>query len=179
MANGMPLSAITGSSEYMKIFEKLWVSSTMNSETLSLAASLATLNEYRSNNCVSHCWKIGEKLFSGWNKIVESHNLDAKMIGYPIRMTMKCFDRRKLESLPLKSLILQEMIKRGIFMSPGPSFISYSHTENDIEKTLIALEDICKFINEKTLNENYTDLLKGNMPKTIWTLKINPTKKNN
>jgi len=41
MGNGLPISAITGPSEYMKIFDDLWVSSTMNSENLSIAGSKA------------------------------------------------------------------------------------------------------------------------------------------
>ena len=32
MANGLPLSAITGKTEFMTIFEKIWVSSTNNME---------------------------------------------------------------------------------------------------------------------------------------------------
>ena len=47
IANGFPLSIITGKTEFMKIFEKLWVSSTNNSETLSLAACYATINEMK------------------------------------------------------------------------------------------------------------------------------------
>ena len=177
MANGMPLSAITGPSEHMKIFEKLWVSSTMNSETLSLAASLATLNEIKNKDCPAYCWKIGKKLFDGWNQIVENNNLDAKMIGYPIRMTMKCYDSKKSESIQLKALILQEMVKHGIFISPGPSFISYSHTLEDVELTLNTLDGVCKYINKESLNENYDALLEGNIPKTIWTMALKPVKK--
>ena len=45
MANGLPMSAITGPSEYMKKFDELWVSSTNNRETLSMAGTIATINE--------------------------------------------------------------------------------------------------------------------------------------
>ena len=123
MGNGLPISAITGPSEHMKIFDKLWVSTTNSSETLSLAGTKEVIKEMKSKDTISHCWKIGKELFGGWNKIIKNHNLDAKMIGYPIRMTMKCYDSEKNESLELKSLILQELVKRGVFMSPGPSFL--------------------------------------------------------
>ena len=99
------------------------------------------------------------------------------MIGYPIRMTMKCYDSKKLDSIQLKALILQEMVKRGIFISPGPSFISYSHTVEDIELTLNTLDIVCKYINKESLNENYDKLLEGNIPQTIWTLALKPVKK--
>ena len=104
MGNGLPISAVTGKSEFMKEFDKLWVSSTNNSEALSMAGTIAVINEMQNKHTISHCWEIGKKLFDGWNKIVENHGIDAKMIGYPIRMTLKCFDSKNEESIILKSI---------------------------------------------------------------------------
>ena len=92
-------------------------------------------------------------------------------------MNLECHDSNKNKSDSLKALILQEMIKNGIFFSPGVSFISYSHTSEDIELTLKALEEICNEIKTKAPDEKYKKLLKGHAPKTIWTMKIQPTKK--
>ncbi len=178
MANGFPLSAITGKKEFMKIFEKLWVSSTNSSETLSLIASLTTITEMKKKETINYCWKLGKQLFDAWNQKVVSYGLDAKMIGYPVRMTLQCFDSDKKESVTLKALILQEMVKRGIFMSPGVSFISYSHIPNDIKNTIDALDDVCKLIQEKIKQNNFASLIEGNLPKTIWTMDMKPTKMN-
>ena len=178
MGNGLPISCITGPSEFMKIFDELWVSSTNNSENLSLAGTYAVIKEMEEKNTISHCWDTGKKLFYGWNKIVEKFDLDAKMYGYPIRMHMQCFDSNKNNSLSMKSLIMQEMIKNGIFMSIlGPSFICYSHSVKDIDTTLTVLEKTCEFINKNIKNENFEEFLEGSMPKSIWSLKILPTKK--
>lgn len=176
MGNGLPISAITGPTEFMKIYDKLWVSSTNNRETLSLSGTFATIQEMRNKNTISYCWSLGKKLFDGWNKIVQSFNLDAKMIGYPIRMTMKCFDSGGQESAALKAFILQEMVKNGIFLSPGPTFLSYSHTENDINLTLNSLEQVCKQIQNKIKNEEYAKHVEGKIPIPIWTQIISPTK---
>lgn len=178
MGNGLPISAITGPTEFMKIFDEIWVSSTNNSETLSMAGTMAVINEMKEKNTISHCWKIGRKLFDGWNKIVERYNIDAKMYGYPIRMDFKCYDSQKNESLAMKSLLLQEMVKQGIFISIlGASYISYSHSEKDIEITLNSLENACDFINKKVTDDNFELYLDGKLPKTIWKMKILPTKK--
>ncbi|ABX12048.1 aminotransferase class III-fold pyridoxal phosphate-dependent enzyme [Nitrosopumilus maritimus] len=180
MGNGLPISAITGPSEYMKIFDKLWVSSTNNSETLSLAGTKAVISEMQEKNTISHCWKIGESLLEGWNKIVEKFDLDAKMSGYPIRMHLKCFDSKHQESLTMKSLLLQEMVKNGVFMSVlGATFISYSHSLEDVQKTLSGLETVCEFISKNVKNDNYLEFLEGELPKTIWSMKLSPTKKKN
>jgi len=176
MGNGLPISSVTGPTEFMKSFDDLWVSSTNNSETLSLAGTKAVINEMREKNTISKCWENGIKLFNGWNKITNSYNLNAKMIGYPVRMKLECYDSKNRPSDSLKGLILQEMVKRGIFMSPGVVFHSYSHTTDDIEYTLNNLESVCKFITEKVSNEDFTSQLQGSLPKTIWTMKIPPTK---
>lgn len=177
MGNGLPISSISGKSEFMKIFDKLWVSTTNGSETLSLAGTHATITEMKEKNSIEKCWKLGKILFEGWNSISKKYNLKIEMIGYPIRMTMKCFDSNNNESLPLKALVLQELVKKGIFMSPGPTFISYSHSLKDIKKTLQCFDDVCKFISTKTVDENFIKLLKGNLPQTIFTNYIKPTKK--
>jgi len=179
IANGFPLSVITGKKEFMKIFDELWVSSTNNSETLSLAAGITTIKEIDEKKTIPYCWNLGTKLFDGWNKSAEKYGLNTKMIGYPVRMTMKCYDSKNNESILLKSLILQELIKKGIFMSPGPSFISYSHTENDISFTLNSLDEVFEKITSTVTNNDYAYFLEGNVPKTIWTMAMNPVTKRN
>jgi hypothetical protein len=70
------------------------------------------------------------------------------------------------------------MVKRGIFISPlGAVYISYSHSFDDIEKTLSILDVVCKNLSEKISSDNYEKYIEGNLPRQIWTLKIPPTKK--
>jgi glutamate-1-semialdehyde aminotransferase len=176
MGNGLPISAISGPSEFMNIFDELWVSSTNNSETLSMAGTISVINEMREKNTISHCWKIGKKLFEGWNKIVDENQLNLKMMGYPVRMNFVAYNQNNLNSPELKALILQELVKKGIFMSPSWCSISYSHSEDDIKFTLEAFESICKIIKE-VKDENYAKMIEGKMPTTVWTMKIKPTKK--
>jgi len=177
MGNGLPISAISGPDEFMKIFDDLWVSSTNNSEALSLAGTIAVINEMKEKNTISQCWGTGKKIFDGWNKITEENHLNSKISGYPVRMDMQCFDSQNKLSPELKALFLQELVKNGIFMSPSWIAISYSHTNEDVEKTLETLEVICKKIQNQVKNENFGQLIEGKMPTTVWTMKIPPTKK--
>ena len=176
IGNGLPISAITGPTEFMQSFDNLWVSSTNNSETISLAGTVATINEMKQKNTITHCWKIGKILFDGWNKIADIKNINAKMTGYAIRMKLQCYDSHDTESDSLKALILQELVKKGIFMSPGVSFLSYSHSMDDIDYTLKSFDEICeRIINVK--DENYDSLLEGNIPKKVWSMNIPSTKR--
>ena len=55
--------------------------------------------------------------------------------------------------------------------------IHYSHSYVDITNTVSAFENVCKIINKNITNDNYEKHLEGKLPKSIWTLKILPTKK--
>ena len=177
MGNGLPISSITGPSEFMKIFDKLWVSSTNNSECLSIAGTKAVITEMQQKDTISHCWTVGSRFMTGWNKIVEQHGIDAKMSGYPVRMEPICNDQNGQPSLALKCLLLQEMVKKGIFISIlGTTFISYSHSVSDVEQTLSALDESCKKIKDVAENNDYEKHLEGKLPEIIWSMKIQPTK---
>ena len=176
LGNGLPITAITGPNEFMKSFDDLWVSSTNNSETLSLAGTIAAINEMKNKNTIQHCWDLGTKLFNGWNKIAVENNLNCNMFGYPVRMTLVCHDSKNNPSETLKALILQEMVKNKIFISPSVVFLSYSHSLSDIENTLSIWAKIANKIS-KIPESDYLKYLDGNLPTTVWTMKIPSTKK--
>ena len=177
MGNGLPISAISGPEEFMKVFDRLWVSSTNNAEALSMAGTVAVINEMEQKNTIQHCWERGTELLEGWNKISNENQISAKMKGYPIRMFLDTRNQND-ESMPtLKALILQELVKEGIFMSPNVCFISFSHTQEDIEKTLQIYEKICKKVISGLDEKKYQSMIQGKMPTTVWTMKIEPTKK--
>jgi len=63
------------------------------------------------------------------NKITELFGINTKLIGYPIRMKLECFDSANNPSKSLKAFISQEMMKEGNFIFPSSIFVFYSHTE--------------------------------------------------
>ncbi len=177
MGNGLPISAISGPEEFMSAFDKLWVSSTNNSETLSMAGTIAVINEMDEKKTVDYCWERGNELLEGWNNISDEYQINAKMRGYPVRMFLDAKDQKDNQSPTLRALILQELIKEGIFMSPSWCAISYSHSEDDIQNTLRTYEKICRDVISKKDESEYSDMIQGKMPSTVWTMKIGPTKK--
>ena len=62
-------------------------------------------------------------------------------------------------------------------MSQGVSFISYSHSSEDIQHTINALEETCNLISKIDNIDEINKLLEGNMPQSVWSMKILPTKK--
>ncbi len=167
MANGMPLAAIVGKSEYMKIFEDVFVSTTYGGEALSLAASLATINEFEQKDVCGHLWKLSSRFKDGFNKIVERNNLNAECIGSYPRLKIVIKNESGEDSLEYKSLFLQELIENGVFMHPNVVLFSFSHQIEDIDNTLTVIEKSLKELKNAINSNEVKSKLKGNVAKQV------------
>ena len=76
MANGYPISALVGRKKIMNMMEEIFVSGTFAGETLSMAASLATISKLKKNNIPSKISKLGQQLITDTNKIIKNIQLD-------------------------------------------------------------------------------------------------------
>lgn len=155
IANGMPISAVVGKAEiFDKVQAKIFISSTFGGACLELAAAIANIREIRDKNVVDYLWKVGKKLKDGFNKITKEYDLDhvIKCIGLPPRLNLSFKDVGDISYIELKSLVMQEMVKRGILFT-WTIFTSFSHSDEDIEKTLEAYVDAMR-VCRKAISEN-------------------------
>ena len=166
MANGMPLSALVGKKEVMKELEDVFFSLTFGGEALSLAASLETINEIREKNVIKHVWEQGNKLKNGYNKLAREFGISGytKCVGCGPRTVIQFVDENGKESLEMKSLFQQEVIRRSILWILH--LISYSHSDDDVEKTLEAYVDALTIL-KKAIDE-------GNIEKYLEGEKVQP-----
>jgi glutamate-1-semialdehyde-2,1-aminomutase len=137
MANGFPLSAIVGRADIMTWFNKVFFSTTHGGEALSLAACLATLNEIQRTDVISHLWRLGALLAKETNELVGSSNLTDYItcVGLPSWSSLRFKDAKGNDSLLLRSLFQQEVIKRGL-LTHGNHMLTLGHDEEVIEETL-------------------------------------------
>ena len=170
IANGMPLSAVVGKSEYMKIFDDVFFSTTYAGDTLSLAAAKATLMEIKEKPVIKNIWANGLHLMEEFNKITKENSLNIDLSGYPVRMKMNGNDSRGNDSVLIRSLLIQEMVKRGIFMHPGVEYISYSHSKEDIQQTLNAFEDSIPILRKAISEDKVESYLEGNPSKPVYSI---------
>ncbi|MBW7841451.1 MAG: aminotransferase class III-fold pyridoxal phosphate-dependent enzyme [Ignavibacterium sp.] len=183
IANGMPLSVLTGKKEIMSLLDKdVFFFNTFGGETLSLAAAKATINEMIEKNVQTYLAKQGNKLKAGYNSIAEKLGLNyTKCSGYDCR-TIITFDAEKSGCNPLemKSLVQQEMIKRGILWS-GFHNISFSHSDDDINYTLKAYEDVLPILKTAVEEKRVKQFLKGEPVEPVFrkvgNFNIKPKKK--
>lgn len=161
VANGMPISILTGKKEIMQLAdEDIFFYTTFGGEALSLAAVKATIAEMKEKNVQAYLDKQGAKLKDGYNKIAETLGMDyTKASGYNWRSIIS-FDAKAGDPLILKSLVQQEMIKRGVLWG-GFHNMSFSHSDEDIEYTLKAYEQVLPILKKAVEENNVKDLLRG------------------
>ena len=161
VANGMPLSILTGRKEVMKVLdEDVFFYTTFGGEALSLAAAKATIEELRDKNVSAYLAAQGKKLKDGYNKIANELGMDfTKCIGYECR-SLITFDAKAGNPLEIKALMQQEMIKLGILWG-GFHNISFSHTDADVEYTLKVYREVLPIIKKAVDEKSVMKYLKG------------------
>ena len=161
IANGMPLAVLTGKKEIMRLHEEdIFFYTTFGGEALSLAAAKATINELRDKNVAAYLAEKGALLKDGYNKIAWELGLDyTKASGYNWRSIIS-FDAKAGNPLEMKSLVQQEMIKRGVLWS-GFHNMSYSHTDEQIEYTLKAYSAVLEILKDAVSKGKVKDMLRG------------------
>ncbi len=138
VANGMPLSVLSGRRDVMQLFQDdVFFYTTFGGEALSLAAAKATILELRDQQVPKYLAQMGERLKVGYNELAAGLGLNfTRAVGLPCR-SMVTFDETAVDPLLAKSLIQQELVRHGVLWS-GFHNMSLSHQAEDIEHILAA-----------------------------------------
>ncbi len=161
IANGMPLSVLTGRADVMSLLEEeVFFFTTFGGEALSLAAAKETIAELREKNVPAHLAAQGRKLREGYNRIARELGMDyTRCVGLDPR-TIVQFDPAGEDPLLMKSFLQQELIRRGILWS-GFHNLSYSHTDGDIVYTLETYREVLGILKAGIERGDLRSALKG------------------
>lgn len=168
-ANGMPIALLTGRSDVMELFNsEVFSYTTFGGEALSLAACIATINELRDKNVPQYLDEKGALLKDGYNSLAIELGMDkyTNCIGFNCR-TMVTFTPDAGNGLELKTLMQQEMIKRGVLWA-GFHNMCYSHSDEDIQYTLSAYRQVLPIVKEAILNGDIRSYLKGEVLEAVF-----------
>jgi glutamate-1-semialdehyde aminotransferase len=157
-ANGMPVAFLTGRDDVMSLFEsEVFYFTTFGGEALSLAATLATIEEMQTKNVPQYLASQGQKIMDGFNQLLEKHGMQEYLSigGFPCRSIVN-FSEKAGDGLLLKTYLQQEMISRGILWSSFHN-MCFSHSDEDVAYTLAVYDDIFptfkKLIESKTVDQ--------------------------
>jgi len=161
VGNGMPISILTGRKDIMQLCEKdIFFFTTFGGEALSLAATKATITELRDKKVPEYLAEKGKLLKDGYNAIAAELGMDyTSCSGFECR-TIMTFDAKAGNPLEMKSLVQQEMIKRGVLWG-GFHNMTYSHTDADIEYTLSVYKEVLPILKKAVDEGNVKGYLKG------------------
>ena len=148
ITNGMPLGVIAGKREYMKNFDKAFLSSTFAPETLTLAAASAVIDFYKEHDVIGRLWETGEYLEKKLKAVIDKRgvNKNVSLAGYPVRLMVNTHDSNGIQNYNLATLYQQEMFKEGILCFAGVLMLSYSHSREDIDCFINAFDKTCDVI---------------------------------
>jgi glutamate-1-semialdehyde aminotransferase len=152
IANGMPISVLTGRKDVMRLLEKdVFFFTTFGGEALSLAAAKATIEEIRDRDVPAHLARQGKKLLDGYNALAREYGLAGatSAIGYPYRslVTFSAPAGSATNPLEMKSLVQQEMLARGVLWG-GFHTMCLSHTDADVDQVMDAYREVLPILKD-------------------------------
>jgi glutamate-1-semialdehyde 2,1-aminomutase len=131
LANGFPLAAVVGRADVMAHVRETWVSSTLATEQVSLAAALAVLDVWESGDVADHITRIGTVMVDALTPLAQ--RAGARLHGIPAMWFLR-FDDPEQERHFLAALLRHSvLLKRGAY-----NFPSLAHDEAAATRTLEA-----------------------------------------
>jgi glutamate-1-semialdehyde 2,1-aminomutase len=137
IANGFPLAVVGGRAEVMEAVSRTWISSTLATEVVSLAASRATLAVMAEAQVSAHIHRVGARLLAGLQTLAAKHErLGVRAAGLP----EMCFLEYRDEAL--SGRVALACAERGLlFKRSAYNFVSLAHDEGVVDRTLDLLDD--------------------------------------
>lgn len=137
LANGFPLAAVGGRAEVMAGVTRTWISSTLATEFVSLAAARATLDVMVARRVPQHLGRVGARLVKGLVQLQQAHpELITGVGGVPEMCFLQYVDEHASRAVTAGCARAGLLFKRSAY-----NFVSLSHDEAVIDRTLALLAE--------------------------------------
>ncbi len=155
IGGGFPLAAFASTREVMGLIadHRVFHGGTYNTNTVAMAAGLATFREVLTPAAYQHVAKLNKKLVEGYNKELAASGLDAYVEAAGANGALMFFPKRirtYRDWLTIDSELWRQywfgMVNRGVMPQPywwdEQWTISVAHTEADIDRHLAAFAEV-------------------------------------
>ena len=152
---GFPVAALTGRREIMDLFSDGRVnhSGTYNAHLISVVAGIATLEQLAENDAaaLTHIEKMGQSLMTGMQEMAAQYSVNLVVTGVGSVFHTQFTDHGapidyasyKSSDAKRQKAFIDALLPLGIRpTSRGTWFVSSAHTQEDIAKTLSAVESV-------------------------------------
>jgi glutamate-1-semialdehyde aminotransferase len=151
MANGYAISVVTGKAEVMMAAaSKLFISSTFFPNSDGYIAALKTIEILERDKVLDNIWEKGGRFKKRIQDIVNKYDVGAELTGVA-PMFYVTFKKDKADThRARRDDFYTQLIRRGIFLHPHHhGYISYRHTEQDLEIAAKAIDEAMAYVSEK------------------------------
>lgn len=151
IANGYPISLVTGKEEVMmSASSKLFISSTFFPNSTGYVAALKTIEIMERDKVLANIWAKGQRFFDGQKALIDKYDVGAELTGVA-PMSYITFAKDESGSYKGKRLdFYTQLIRKKFFFSPfHHGYINFRHTEEDLQVTLAAIEECLAYVAEK------------------------------
>ncbi len=151
IANGYPISVVTGKEEIMMAAaSKLFISSTFFPNSDAFVAALKTIEILERDKVLEDIWGKGEMFMKKIQMMIEKHDVGAKLTGIPPMFYITFTKEDSGAYKGKRNDFYTQLIRKGFFFTPyHHAYISYRHTIEDLELTLNAIDESMAFVKEK------------------------------
>ncbi len=137
IANGLPLAAVGGRADVMDAVSHTWISSTLATEFVSLAACRATLAAMVQAQVPAHLTRVGARLLAGLRTLAAAHG---EMVVRAVGLPEMCFLEYRTEVV--SGRVATACAERGLLFKRGAyNFVSLAHDDATVDRTLAILDD--------------------------------------
>jgi len=151
MANGYAISVVTGKAEVMMAAaQKLFISSTFFPNSDGYIAALKTMEILERDNVLDNIWEKGGRLTKKIREIINKYDAGAELTGVA-PMFYITFKKDEADTYRARrNDFYTQLIRRGIFLHPHHhGYISYRHTEEDLDTTAKAIDEAMAYVKDK------------------------------
>jgi glutamate-1-semialdehyde 2,1-aminomutase len=159
MGNGYAITAVVGRGEIMEAAQSTFISSTFWTERIGPTAALKTLEVMERDKSWKTITASGLNLRKGIQTLAEKHGLSIESFGLP---ALTGYTFRSKNSLAYKTLVTQEMLKKG-YLAANSTYLSTAHTPEIVSGYLHDLDPIFVLVRECEDGRDISKLLRGDI----------------
>jgi glutamate-1-semialdehyde 2,1-aminomutase len=142
LGNGLPIAAVAGRDDVMRMVNETWISSTLATETVGLAAADAVLDTFRSQDVPQHLSRAGARIVDDFGHLAQQYSQIIRRVrGVP----EMCYLEFRTPAASAQTA--QAAARRGLLLKRSAyNFVSLAHTDAVLtvvrERLEAALEEV-------------------------------------
>lgn len=132
LGNGFPIAAVAGPRDLMAAATRTWISSTLATEFVSLAAARAVLDTYEREPVIARLRAAGERLWAGLTDLAARFpNVVERVRGLPEMCYLETSDEHTSSAIAVQAAGRGLLFKRTAY-----NYVSLAHTDPVIDDVL-------------------------------------------